>query len=97
VGLWSEKFDHLAAVTNFIIMPLTFLSGTFYMVEGLPEPFRTISHFNPFFYMIDGFRYGFTGVLDGSLTVGVLATMGLNIVLAFGCWTLFRTGYRLRS
>jgi ABC-2 type transport system permease protein len=97
VGLWSEKFDHLAAVTNFLIMPLTFLSGTFYLVDGLPEPFRSISQYNPFFYLIDGFRYGFIGVADGSLTVGVIITAVLTVILAFGCWTLFRTGYRLRS
>ena len=60
-GLWAEKFDHMAAVTNFVIMPMTFLSGTFYLVERLPEPFRTLSQFNPFFYLIDGFRYGFIG------------------------------------
>ena len=97
VGLWSEKFDHLAAITNFVIMPLTFLSGTFYLVEALPEPFRSISHLNPFFYMIDGFRYGFTGQLDGSLAVGVAFTLILNVILAIGCWALFKTGYRLRS
>jgi ABC-2 type transport system permease protein len=97
VGLWSEKFDHLAAVSNFIIMPLTFLSGTFYLVDGLPEPFRTVSQYNPFFYMIDGFRYGFIGVADGSLAVGVVLTLVLNLVLAVGCWSLFKTGYRLRS
>ena len=97
VGLWSEKFDHLAAVTNFLIMPLTFLSGTFYLVDNLPEPFRTISQYNPFFYVIDGFRYGFIGVADGSLGVGIVVTLVLNLILAVGCWTLFRTGYRLRS
>ena len=64
-AIWSEKFDHIAAVTNFIVMPMTFLSGTFYLVSGLPEPFRTISQYNPFFYMIAGFRYGFTGHTDG--------------------------------
>jgi len=97
VGLWSEKFDHLAAVTNFVIMPLTFLSGTFYLVDNLPEPFRSISQYNPFFYMSDGFRYGFIGVADGSLTAGVIVTLVLNVILAIGCWSLFRTGYRLRS
>jgi ABC-2 type transport system permease protein len=97
VGLWSEKFDHLAAVTNFVIMPLTFLSGTFYLVDGLPEPFRTVSHYNPFFYLIDGFRYGFIGVADGSLTAGIGVSVVLNVILAIGCWSLFRTGYRLRT
>lgn len=97
VGLWSEKFDHLAAVTNFIIMPMTFLSGTFYLVDGLPEPFRSISHFNPFFYMIDGFRYGFIGVADGSLAIGIALTAGLNLILGIACWSLFHTGYRLKT
>lgn len=96
-GLWSEKFDHLAAVTNFIVMPMTFLSGTFYLVDKLPEPFRTVTHFNPFFYLIDGFRYGFIGQADGSLTAGVAMTAGLAVVLSLACWQLFRTGYRLKS
>lgn len=96
-GLWSEKFDHLAAVTNFVVMPMTFLSGTFYLVDKLPEPFRTISHFNPFFYMIDGFRYGFVGFADGSLIVGVIVMAALNTILAIACWALFHTGYRLKS
>lgn len=84
-GLWSEKFDHLAAVTNFVIMPMTFLSGTFYLVDRLPEPFRSISHYNPFFYMIDGFRYGFIGAADGSLVVGVAVVAVLNLILAGAC------------
>ena len=96
-GLWSEKFDHLAAVSNFIVMPMTFLSGTFYLVDRLPEPFRTVSHYNPFFYMIDGFRYGFIGFADGSLTVGVILVGVINVVLAIACWALFHTGYRLKS
>ena len=96
-GLWSEKFDHLAAVTNFVIMPMTFLSGTFYLVDRLPEPFRAISHYNPFFYMIDGFRYGFIGAADGSLVIGVAVVAVLNLILAGACWTLFHTGYRLRT
>src|ERR1700760_2932795 len=68
-GLWSEKFDHMAAVTNFVIMPMTFLSGPFYQIERLPSPFREASAFNPIFYMIDGFRYGFTGQAEGNLAV----------------------------
>jgi ABC-2 type transport system permease protein len=96
-GLWSEKFDHLAAVQNFAIMPLTFLSGTFYTVDRLPEPFSTLSHFNPFFYLIDGFRYGFIGSADGSIAVGVVLTTAL--VAAFALWSLilFRKGWRLKS
>lgn len=96
-GLWSEKFDHLAAVSNFLIMPMTFLSGTFYLIDNLPEPFRSASHWNPFFYMIDGFRYGFLGVADGSLMVGVVVVAVLNIILAVAGWSLFHTGYRLKS
>jgi ABC-2 type transport system permease protein len=96
-GLWSEKFDHLAAVTNFLIMPMTFLSGTFYLVDRLPEPFRTASHFNPFFYLIDGFRYGFIGLSDGNIAIGMAMTASLVVVLALSCWNLFRIGYRLKS
>ena len=96
-GLWAEKFDHLAAVTTFIVMPMSFLSGTFYLVDRLPEPFRTFSHYNPFFYMISGFRYGFIDRADGSIAVGVAVVAGLNLVLAAACWTLFQTGYRLKT
>ncbi len=96
-GLWAEKFDHLAAVTNFIVMPMSFLSGTFYLVDRLPEPFRTVSHYNPFFYMISGFRYGFIGQADGSLTVGVAVVGGLSVVMGAACWWLFQTGYRLKT
>ena len=71
-GLWAEKFDQLAAVQNFLIMPMTFLSGTFYLVENLPEPFAAISHCNPFFYLIDGFRYGFIGHAEGNIWIGVV-------------------------
>ncbi len=96
-GLWSEKFDHLSAITNFLIMPMTFLSGTFYLVERLPEPFRSISHFNPFFYLIDGFRYGFIGHADGSLLTGVIMVAVLNIALFLCCWRMFVTGWRLKT
>ena len=96
-GLWAEKFDHMAAATNFIVMPLTFLSGTFYLVDRLPEPFRTISHYNPMFYLIDGFRYGFVGQAEGSILTGVLLVAGLTAALGLWCWWLFRTGYRLKT
>src|SRR5450432_1510836 len=84
-AIWSEKFDHIAAVSNFVIMPMTFLSGTFYMVTRLPEPFRTASQYNPFFYLIAGFRYGFIGHPDGSLAVGVALTAVLTVFLALVC------------
>jgi ABC-2 type transport system permease protein len=95
-GLWSEKFDHLAAVTNFIITPLAFLSGTFYSTQRLPEPWLTVAHLNPFFYMIDGFRYGFTGHADGSLAVGIAMMLIANLSLALLAHRLFSTGYRLK-
>jgi ABC-2 type transport system permease protein len=87
----------MAVVTNFIVMPMTFLSGTFYLVERLPEPFRSFSHFNPFFYLIDGFRYGFIGHAEGSLAIGVTMTAGL--VLAFGwvCLWMFQSGYKIKT
>jgi ABC-2 type transport system permease protein len=96
-GLWSEKFDHMAAVTNFIIMPMTFLSGTFYLVERLPEPFRTISHYNPIFYLIDGFRYGFIGRHEGSLAVGAAMTAALTLAFGWICLWMFRTGYKIKT
>jgi ABC-2 type transport system permease protein len=96
-GLWAEKIDHMAAVTNFVVMPMTFLSGTFYLVDRLPEPFRTLSRFNPFFYLIDGFRYGFLGRAEGSLAVGVTMTALLTLALGFGCYRMFATGYKIKT
>ena len=96
-GLWAEKFDHMAAVTNFVIMPMTFLSGTFYLVERLPEPFRTASHFNPFFYLIDGFRYGFIGHAEGSLLIGVTMVVGLAVCFTYVCLWMFETGYKIKT
>jgi len=96
-GLWAEKFDHLAAVTNFVVMPMSFLSGTFYTIDRLHEPFRTISQYNPFFYMIAGFRYGFIGHADGSIAVGVAAVAALNVVMGVLCWWLFQIGFRLKT
>ncbi len=96
-GLWAEKFDNMAVVTNFIVMPMTFLSGTFYLVDRLPEPFRSGSHFNPFFYLIDGFRYGFIGHAEGSLYTGVLMTAGLVVALTSVCLWMFETGYKIKT
>lgn len=96
-GLWSEKFDHLSAVQNFVVMPMTFLSGTFYLVDSLPEPFAGISKFNPFFYLIDGFRAGFIGHAEGSLVVGVVMSAVLTVVMGAACWLVFRSGWRLKS
>lgn len=96
-GLWSEKFDHLSAVQNFVVMPMTFLSGTFYLIDSLPEPFASISKFNPFFYLIDGFRAGFIGHAEGSLAVGVVMSAVLTVVMGAACWLVFRSGWRLKS
>lgn len=96
-GLWSEKFDHLSAVQNFVVMPMTFLSGTFYLIDSLPEPFASISRFNPFFYLIDGFRAGFIGHAEGSLVVGVVMSAVLTVVMGAACWLVFRSGWRLKS
>ncbi len=96
-GLWSEKFDHLSAVQNFVVMPMTFLSGTFYLVDSLSEPFAGISKVNPFFYLIDGFRAGFIGHAEGSLMVGVVMSAVLTVVMGAACWLVFRSGWRLKS
>ena len=96
-GLWSEKFDHMAAVTNLVIMPMTFLSGTFYRATALPGFARVLSQFNPFFYLIDGFRYGFIGHADGSLVAGAATTAVLAVGLAIVCWMIVRSGWRLKT
>lgn len=96
-GLWAEKFDQLAAFQNFVIMPMTFLSGVFYSIHSLPTFWQQVSHLNPFFYMIDGFRYGFFGHSDASpwLSLGVVAT-SLVVVSAIALH-LLRTGYKIRG
>ncbi|MGE0597494.1 MAG: ABC transporter permease [Hyphomonadaceae bacterium] len=96
-GIWADKFDHLAAVTNFVIVPLTFLSGTFYSTSILPEPIRTISHYNPVFSLIDGFRYGFIGHADAPLLMGAAISGGLALALCWVSWAMLKSGYRLRS
>jgi ABC-2 type transport system permease protein len=95
-GLWAEKFDQIAAFQNFIVMPMTFLSGVFYSVHSLPDLWRGISHLNPFFYIIDGFRHGFFGVSDVSPWLS-LAVVGTSLALVCGlCLQLLRSGYKLR-
>jgi ABC-2 type transport system permease protein len=96
-GIWSEKFDHMAAVTNFVITPLAFLSGTFYSISELPRFWFVVAHLNPFFYMIDGFRYGLTGHADGSLTAGLLVLAGCNLFLWWLAYRMFATGYKLKA
>ena len=95
-GIWSEKFDHIAALTNFIITPLSFLSGTFYSIERLPQLAQTIAHLNPFFYMIDGFRYGFIGQSDAPILTGMLVVGLMDVALWIVCWRMFESGYKLK-
>jgi ABC-2 type transport system permease protein len=96
-GVWAEKFEHIAAVTNFVVVPLTFLSGTFYSVDRLPSPFAQLAHANPFYFMIDGFRYGCTGMAETSPTLGATVLAIVDAVLWLLCRRLFATGYRLRT
>ena len=96
-GLWAEKFDHTAAFQNFIVMPMTFLSGVFYSVHSLPGVWQTVSHFNPFFYMIDGFRRGFFGVSDASPWFSLAVVGGSFAVAAAIALRLLASGYKLRS
>ena len=96
-SIWAEKFDHIAAVTNFVVTPAAFLSGTFYTIDRLPDPWHLVALWDPFFYMIDGFRYGFIGFADGSLLAGAIMVAVINLILAIACWALFQTGYRLKS
>ena len=96
-GMWAEKFDHTATVTNFIITPLSFLSGVFYSIDKLPIFFQTISHINPFFYMIDGFRYGFLGTSDGSISIGLIYLTVLSLIIWFIAFYLYKIGYKIKS
>lgn len=96
-GIWSEKFDHIAAVTNFVVTPLSFLSGTFYTIDRLPETAQFFAYINPFFYMIDGFRRGFIGTGDVEPWIGIAVMTGVNVVLWIVCQRIFTTGYRLKA
>jgi ABC-2 type transport system permease protein len=96
-GLWAEKFDQLAAFQNFVVMPMTFLSGVFYSIHSLPPFWQQVSHFNPFFYMIDGFRYGFFGVSDVSPWTSLGLVGSANLIVAAIALHLLRTGYKIRG
>ncbi len=96
-GLWADKFDHMATVTNFIIVPLSFLSGTFYSIERLPEYLNNLSYYNPFFHMIDGFRYSFIGNLDGSLSFGIFYLSFLSFITWFIAYLLYKKGYKIKT
>lgn len=96
-GIWADKFDHAAAITNFVIQPLTLLSGTFYAIDRVNGVMRTLSHANPFFYIIDGFRTGFIGNADGLLLQGGVVLLLCNVALWWLCWRLVKSGWHLRN
>lgn len=96
-GVFADSFDEMSAITSYVITPLSFLSGTFYSVKNLPEFWHTLSHFNPFFYMIDGFRYSMTGFHDGSIMAGMIMLTIVNIVLWVVAYRLIAKGYRIKT
>ncbi len=96
-GIWAEKFDHMATVQNFIIMPATFLSGTFYSVSQLPQEWQFVCYLNPFFYMIDGFRYGFIGHADSRIYIGMAVLFVMNLGLLGAAHAMFESGYKLKT
>lgn len=96
-GVVSETFDHMSAMTGYVITPLTFLSGTFYSTKALPEFWQGVSQFNPFFYIIDGFRYAMTGYHDGNLNTGMIYILSINFILAAVLYFLIEKGYRIKS
>jgi ABC-2 type transport system permease protein len=96
-SVWAEKFDHAAAVTNFVVTPLSLLSGTFYSVHQLAPAFQKVSHANPFFYVISGFRAGFLGVSDSPLLVGGIALLAINVALWALCYVLLKSGWKIKN
>lgn len=96
-GIWADKFDHIAAVTNFVVTPAAFLSGTFYSIESLPGLWNSIAHANPLFFLIDGFRAGFIGKADGPLLAGALVVAAVNALLWAICHWMFKSGYKLKA
>ena len=97
VGLFCEKFDHMASATNFVIVPLSFLSGTFYSIDKLPEVLQKVSEFNPFFHIINVYRYGHLGVSDGSIKFGLLYLVILSLLSWFAAYILLKKGYKIKS
>jgi ABC-2 type transport system permease protein len=96
-SLWADKFDHAAAVTNFVVTPLSLLSGTFYSIHQLAPSFQTVSHANPFFYVISGFRYGFLGISDSPIAIGAIVLLVLNVALWALCYALIRRGWKIKN
>tara|TARA_B100000575_G_C22761738_1_gene453324 strand:- start:215 stop:529 length:315 start_codon:yes stop_codon:yes gene_type:complete len=96
-GMWAEKFDNMATVTNFVIVPLSFLSGTFYSIEKLPLIIQKLSLYNPFFYMIDGMRYSMIGINDGPIKIGIIYLLSLNLIFWFIAYFLYKKGYKIKT
>jgi ABC-2 type transport system permease protein len=96
-GIWAERFDQMATVTNFVVTPLSFLSGTFYSIGQLPGPFLVAAYLNPFFYLIDGLRFGFTGHADGPIVIGAIVVAAVNLGLWLLAHALIARGYRLKA
>ena len=96
-GIWSKKFDHMASITNFIILPLTFLSGTFYSIDRLREPFYTVSLYNPFYYIIEGFRSSFIYIESEAILNGVVYLTALNAIMYLVCYYILKSGWKLKS
>jgi ABC-2 type transport system permease protein len=96
-SIWAEKFDHAAVVGNFVVAPLSLLSGTFYAIDKLSPTFQTFSRFNPFHYVISGFRYGFIGAADSPILVGAFGLLGINVILTAICYAVLKSGWKLRS
>ncbi|PPR26708.1 MAG: Inner membrane transport permease YadH [Alphaproteobacteria bacterium MarineAlpha9_Bin4] len=96
-GIWAEKFDNMSAITNFIITPLTFLSGTFYSIDKLKEPFYSISLYNPFYYIIDGFRSSFIFTGSYNIIEGIFYLITLNVILYLACYFILKSGWKLKS
>lgn len=95
-SIWADKFDHTAAVSNFLVTPLSLLSGTFYSIEQLSPAFQAVSHANPFFYAISGLRYGFIGTTDSTVLTGALVLGGVNVVLGLICYAVLRAGWKIK-
>lgn len=96
-GIWAEKFDHMSTITNFVIVPLSFLSGTFYSIQQLPLFWRNLSHLDPIFFAIDGFRSGFIGSSDSNVIIGAFVLLICNVILWIVCHQMFLRGYKLKS
>jgi len=96
-SIWADKFDHAAAVTNFVVQPLALLSGTFYSISKLKPAFQAVSHMNPIFYVISGFRYGFLGVADSTVELGAVVLLVINIAMGAICYVLLRKGWKIKN